>query len=117
MFSPFTLCEAAMTRSPRRGASKAATPGAAPDYATLRHGMVSEQIVARGVAAPRVVAAMSEVAREEFVPADQRSFAYEDRPLPIGDGQTISQPYIVGVMIEALKLKPGDTVLEIGTGS
>jgi protein-L-isoaspartate(D-aspartate) O-methyltransferase len=79
--------------------------------------MVSEQIVARGVAAPRVVAAMSEVAREEFVPADQRSFAYEDRPLPIGDGQTISQPYIVAVMIEALQLKPGDTVLEIGTGS
>jgi protein-L-isoaspartate(D-aspartate) O-methyltransferase len=79
--------------------------------------MVSEQIVARGVTAPRVVAAMSEVAREEFVPVDQRTFAYEDRPLPIGDGQTISQPYIVGVMIEALMLKSGDTVLEIGTGS
>ena len=79
--------------------------------------MVSVQIVARGVTAPHVVAAMSEVAREEFVPEDRRAFAYEDRPLPIGVGQTISQPYIVAVMIEALKLKAGDTVLEIGTGS
>jgi protein-L-isoaspartate(D-aspartate) O-methyltransferase len=79
--------------------------------------MVRAQIEARGVAAPRVLAAMSKVPRERFVPDDLHAFAYEDRPLPIGDGQTISQPYIVAVMLEALKLAPQDRVLEIGTGS
>ena len=117
MYSPFTLREASMTKSPKGSASEASKIGGEPDFAALRRDMVSEQILARGVTAPHVAAAMSEVAREDFVPADLVAFAYEDRPLPIGEGQTISQPYIVAVMLEALKLKGDDTVLEIGTGS
>jgi protein-L-isoaspartate(D-aspartate) O-methyltransferase len=65
---------------------------------------------------PRVMAAMGRVARHLFVPADQAPYAYENRPLPIGYGQTISQPYIVAAMTAALHLRPGDRVLEIGTG-
>ena len=66
---------------------------------------------------PRVLAAMATVPRHQFIPASQQVWAYDDRPLPIGYRQTISQPYIVGFMSQALKLKPGDRVLEIGTGS
>jgi protein-L-isoaspartate(D-aspartate) O-methyltransferase len=65
----------------------------------------------------RVLAAMGSVPREEFVPDSQRPYAYEDRPLPIGEGQTISQPYIVALMTELLEVEPDDRVLEIGTGS
>ena len=83
----------------------------------LRERMVNEQIVDRGVTDPLVVRAMKRVPRHLFVPEDQRAYAYGDYPLPIGQGQTISQPYIVAFMTEALKLKPNDTVLEIGTGS
>jgi protein-L-isoaspartate(D-aspartate) O-methyltransferase len=79
--------------------------------------MVRTQIRARGVKDRRVLAAMGKVPREEFVPADQRPHAYEDRPLPIGEEQTISQPYIVALMTELLEVKQGDKVLEIGTGS
>jgi protein-L-isoaspartate(D-aspartate) O-methyltransferase len=79
--------------------------------------MIREQIVARGISAPRVLEAMARVPRHEFVPADRRKEAYEDWPLPIGHGQTISQPYIVAFMTEALDPKPRDRVLEIGTGS
>lgn len=82
-----------------------------------RERMVSGQIEARGVTDPGVLKAMREVPRHEFVPPDEREFAYADHPLPIGLGQTISQPYIVAYMTEALELKPGDKVLEIGTGS
>lgn len=106
-----------MAESPKGSASKASKAGGAPDFGALRREMVREQIAARGITAPRVVAAMSKVAREDFVPPHLGAFAYDDRPLPIGEGQTISQPYIVAVMIEALKLKSGDSVLEIGTGS
>jgi protein-L-isoaspartate(D-aspartate) O-methyltransferase len=109
--------EAQMAKSPKGSASKTSKTDGQPDCAVLRREMVSEQIVARGVTASRVAAAMFEVAREDFVPADLLAFAYDDRPLPIGEGQTISQPYIVAVMIEALKLEGGDKVLEIGTGS
>jgi protein-L-isoaspartate(D-aspartate) O-methyltransferase len=66
---------------------------------------------------PRVMAAMARVPRHEFVPAGQRKHAYDNRPLPIGYGQTISQPYIVALMSDLIKLQPGDRVLEIGTGS
>ncbi|GMQ83997.1 MAG: protein-L-isoaspartate(D-aspartate) O-methyltransferase [Gammaproteobacteria bacterium] len=66
---------------------------------------------------PRVMQAMVRVPRHEFVPASERRYAYENRPLPIGYGQTISQPYIVAIMTDLLKLEPGDRVLEIGTGS
>ncbi|MDD1634051.1 MAG: protein-L-isoaspartate(D-aspartate) O-methyltransferase [Methanomicrobiales archaeon] len=79
--------------------------------------MVEYQIAARGVRDPRVLAAMREVPRHLFIPDAQRSAAYQDRPLPIGSGQTISQPYIVALMTELLEPSPGDTVLEIGAGS
>src|SRR5688500_8221883 len=79
--------------------------------------MVREQIESRGIRDPRVLEAMTEVPREAFLPEDQWEFAYRDSPLPIGEGQTISQPYIVALMCAALELEPGDRVLEIGTGS
>lgn len=79
--------------------------------------MVLEQIMARGVTDPRTLAAMFEVPRHLFVDDAQRARAYGDYPLPIASGQTISQPFIVAVMTEALKLREHETVLEIGTGS
>lgn len=79
--------------------------------------MVREQIEARGVRSPAVLAAIGGVAREFFVPEDLRAQALEDKPLPIGFGQTISQPYIVGLMTELLEPVQGQRVLEIGTGS
>jgi protein-L-isoaspartate(D-aspartate) O-methyltransferase len=87
------------------------------DFPAQRERMVKEQIVMRGVVEERVLAAMRKVAREEFVPAEFRAESYTDRPLPIGYDQTISQPFIVGFMTEALRLQPTDRVLEIGTGS
>lgn len=82
-----------------------------------RERMVSHQLIRRGIEDPRVIAAMRAVPRHEFVPESLRAHAYGDEPLPIGDGQTISQPYIVALMTEALQLRPGERVLEIGTGS
>lgn len=84
-----------------------------------RQDMVASQIEAadRGVRDCRVLNAMRQVPRHEFVPEDMRAEAYADHPLPIGCGQTISQPFIVARMIEALALQPGDRVLEIGTGT
>lgn len=79
--------------------------------------MVEDQIQARGIRDPRVLEAMRQVPRHEFVPEQQAPYAYEDSPLPIGLGQTISQPYIVGYMSEQLQLEPHMKVLEIGTGS
>ena len=79
--------------------------------------MVEQQIVPRGIKAPAVLAAMRKVPRHRFVPGSAVGFAYEDHPLPIGSGQTISQPYIVAYMTEAADIAPGDKVLEIGTGS
>jgi protein-L-isoaspartate(D-aspartate) O-methyltransferase len=79
--------------------------------------MVREQIRARGVRDPRVLGAMAEIPRAEFVPPKDRYRAYEDRPLPIGGGQTISQPYMVALMIEALSLRGNETVLDVGAGS
>ena len=86
--------------------------------ATLeRDRMVAEQIAARGLDEPLLLHAMRAVPREDFVPVDLAEFAYEDAPLPIGQGQTISQPYIVAVMTAAARVRPGERVLEIGTGS
>ena len=82
-----------------------------------RQAMVENQIVTRGVDDARVLAAMRKVPRHEFVPADVRASAYDDRPLPIGWEQTISQPYIVALMTSALRLQGSERVLEIGTGS
>ena len=79
--------------------------------------MVDSQIRARGLRDERVLDAMSRVPRHEFVAEQLRSQAYEDHPLPIGQDQTISQPYIVALTLEALRLEPSDTVLEVGTGS
>jgi protein-L-isoaspartate(D-aspartate) O-methyltransferase len=86
------------------------------DYVKQRHAMVARQIEARGVRDPRVLAAMCAVPRHEFVDNARRAYAYEDGPLPIGLGQTISQPYIVAWMTELLELAPEDHVLEVGTG-
>ncbi len=82
-----------------------------------RQRMVEEQISARGITDIRVLEAMKKVPRHEFVPERIRSHSYNDEPLSIGDGQTISQPYIVAYMTEALKLEDNSKVLEIGTGS
>jgi protein-L-isoaspartate(D-aspartate) O-methyltransferase len=87
------------------------------DLAAQRRSMVEHHIAARGVRSESVLRAMRAVRREEFLPANLREFAYEDSPLPIASGQTISQPYIVAFMIEALLLNGGEEVLEIGTGS
>jgi protein-L-isoaspartate(D-aspartate) O-methyltransferase len=86
------------------------------EYAAQRVEMIEKQLRGRGISDPAVLAAMTEVPRHEFVPQELRSHAYDDLPLPIGGGQTISQPYIVAAMTLALHLQPGDRVLEIGTG-
>ena len=86
-------------------------------YAAARRGMVERQLASRGIADERVLAAMERVPRDAFVPADLAEFAYDDNPLPIAEGQTISQPYIVALMAEAARIKPGERVLEVGTGS
>jgi protein-L-isoaspartate(D-aspartate) O-methyltransferase len=88
-----------------------------PETREARERMVEEQIVARGVRDPRVLEALRKVPRHLFVPPAMQPAAYEDSALPIGLGQTISQPYVVAFMTEALELKPQDRVLEIGTGS
>jgi protein-L-isoaspartate(D-aspartate) O-methyltransferase len=88
-----------------------------PDPTTARELMVASQLRARGISDMRVLDAMLRVPRHEFVPEDQRHRAYEDNALPIGDGQTISQPYVVALMLDALQLASSDKVLEIGTGS
>jgi protein-L-isoaspartate(D-aspartate) O-methyltransferase len=87
------------------------------DYRQLREQMVAGQIAARGIASPRVLAAMRTVRREGYVPSYLGEFAYEDTPLAIEEEQTISQPYMVAFMVEALALQGGERVLEIGTGS
>ncbi len=92
-------------------------PSSVDPYANARREMVATQIRARGVRDPRVLAAMERVPRHEFVPSIARTAAYGDFPLPIGHGQTISQPYIVAFMTEALRPAPTDRVLEVGTGS
>jgi protein-L-isoaspartate(D-aspartate) O-methyltransferase len=89
----------------------------ADEYESRRLAMVEHQIEARGVADERVLAAMRRVPRHEFVPESRRGAAYEDRPLPIGHSQTISQPFIVASMTELARIEPGSHVLEVGTGS
>jgi protein-L-isoaspartate(D-aspartate) O-methyltransferase len=91
--------------------------GEEPGFARAREDMVATQLVARGVREPKTLAAMGQVPRHLFVPKSSVAEAYEDHPLPIGHGQTISQPYIVAFMTEALGLRGGESVLEVGTGS
>lgn len=87
------------------------------DFKAMREKMVETQIKARGVKDPRVLSALRKVERHRFVPEEYLNSAYSDQPLPIGLGQTISQPYIVALMTELLQLKGDEKVLEIGTGS
>ena len=87
------------------------------NFALLRERMAEHQVASRGVRSQQVLEAMRTVPREAFLPESMREFAYEDSPLPIAEGQTISQPYIVALMAEALQLTGGEEVLEIGTGS
>ena len=86
-------------------------------YAAARETMVREQIAGRGIRDPRVIEALRQVPRHLFIPAAERDRAYADSPVPIGQGQTISQPYIVALMTELVRPKPTDRVLEVGTGS
>jgi protein-L-isoaspartate(D-aspartate) O-methyltransferase len=101
-------------QQPNQAASDGALKG---DFTRERHAMVERQLVARGIRNEALLAAFRRVPREAFVPAEMRQYAYDDAPVPIGLGQTISQPYIVARMIEALELEPGARVLEVGTGS
>jgi protein-L-isoaspartate(D-aspartate) O-methyltransferase len=94
-----------------------AKPDSGRDFKTMREKMVETQIKGRGVKDARVLSAMLKVERHRFVPKAYESQAYADQPLPIGEGQTISQPYIVALMTELLDLKGEEKVLEVGTGS
>jgi protein-L-isoaspartate(D-aspartate) O-methyltransferase len=110
-FGCFTLVAGVLALSTRAAAQDSA------ERTPERRQMVERQLERRGITDPRVLAAMRKVPRHQFVPSEQRASAYEDRPLPIGHGQTISQPYIVAAMTELLAPKPSHRVLEIGTGS
>lgn len=87
------------------------------DFAVEREAMVERQIESRGITDPKILEAFRSVPREQFLSAEYADLAYGDHPLPIQAGQTISQPYIVALMIKAAEIKPGDKVLEIGAGS
>ena len=87
------------------------------DLAAQREAMVDSQIAARGIRDAAVLAAMRRVPREAFIASHLRDQAYDDTPLPIDEGQTISQPYVVALMLEAAAIRPGDRVLEVGAGS
>ncbi|HEY4973988.1 MAG TPA: protein-L-isoaspartate(D-aspartate) O-methyltransferase [Steroidobacteraceae bacterium] len=89
----------------------------AEEFAERRAGMVEEQLRGRGIRDERVLAAMGKVPRESFIAPEYAREAYADGPLPIGEGQTVSQPYMVAVMVEALEVQPSDRVLEVGTGT
>jgi protein-L-isoaspartate(D-aspartate) O-methyltransferase len=112
----FLLPVAAIERT-GSGEMPAGQTAPSDEFATQREKMIRDQIEKRGIKNPRVLDAMRTVQRHLFVPEKLKPFAYADRPLPIGHGQTISQPYIVAFMTETLDLKSHDRVLEIGTGS
>ena len=110
-------CSAPERPPPSEVAAAADVPAASDSLEAEREAMVERQIRARGIEDAAVLEALREVPRHAFVPPDVRPLAYRDRPLPIGYDQTISQPYIVAYMTEMAEIAPGDTVLEIGTGS
>ena len=87
------------------------------DFGTLRERMIERHIAARGLDDPKLLMAFRAVPREDFISGDYADYAYQDSPLPIESGQTISQPYIVGLTIDAAGIKPGDKILEVGAGS
>lgn len=109
-----TAADSGTAAAPTTSAAVTAVPD---PFLADRTQMVDFLVVARLIDDEATLAAMRKVARHEFVPADYQEQAYEDHPLPIGHGQTISQPYIVALMTQALGVEPGDRVLEIGTGS
>ena len=115
--SPSPVAESGTPTTP--GTAAVDTSAVTPDdpYAHQRQSMVDFQLKGRDISNPVVLEAMNQVPRQAFVPADWRNQSYADHPLPIGYGQTISQPYIVALMTELVDLQPGDRVLEIGTGS
>jgi protein-L-isoaspartate(D-aspartate) O-methyltransferase len=102
---------------PSRWSAREQAGGSADPFQAPRERMVTDQLQARGVHDPGVLAAMRRVPRHLFVPPEEQAHAYEDRPLPIGHGQTISQPYIVALMTELARPRAGDRALEVGTGS
>jgi protein-L-isoaspartate(D-aspartate) O-methyltransferase len=114
---PAVLGVAALVTALASGALCASQPPTEQTYQAQRTAMVDEQLRPRGIDDARVLDAMRAVPRHRFVPEQLRHLAYADRPLPIGRGQTISQPFIVAYMTEALELDRDDAVLEIGTGS
>jgi len=116
-FVAVAACSPAAGHGRPTGAASADLLTGTDAWAPLRRTMVERQIRARGVDSEAVLAAMEKVPRHLFVPRPLHPFAYADRALPIGDGQTISQPYVVALMSELLDLDAGDRVLEIGTGS
>jgi protein-L-isoaspartate(D-aspartate) O-methyltransferase len=116
------MCAFDGVKNENRGFTRASIPSMTSAfepvaYLAPRRSMVESQLRARGITDQRVLAAMERVPRHEFVPKSLLDEAYNDHPLPIGIGQTISQPYMVAIMLEALKLTPSDNVLEVGTGS
>jgi protein-L-isoaspartate(D-aspartate) O-methyltransferase len=111
------LCAAVVVAAAACGANDIEPQHDPRDWVAARHRMVDEQLRARDIRSPRVLDAMRTVPRHLFVPEPRRAAAYADAPLPIGHDQTISQPYIVGFMTQALDIAPDHRVLEIGTGS
>lgn len=110
-------CVAAVILGAIASADPPGAPGAGDPYEARRLAMVRDQLEREGITDRRVLDAMREVPRHLFVPPELRHLAYTARPLPIGEGQTISEPYIVAFMTQILRLKPTDRVLEVGTGS
>jgi protein-L-isoaspartate(D-aspartate) O-methyltransferase len=104
-------------KSERRAEPEEHTAPPAVDPYEARRAALVEELRGEGIRDARVLDAIGRVPRHELVPAAQRDAAYEDHPLPIGEGQTISQPWVVATMTEAAAVEPGDTVLEVGTGS
>ena len=116
--APTTEAAAALQAAPPADSPRSAAERREEELFRMQRGdMVERQLAGRDVRDPAVLDALRKVERHRFVPESQRSHAYEDRPLPIGEDQTISQPYIVGLMTQLLELEPEDKVLEIGTGS
>ena len=113
---PLPACATRQPPAPQQAAAGRQGAAAADDFAERRRRLV-EQLRAEGIASEAVLKAISDVPRHRFVPAAQVGSAYDNRPLPIGHGQTISQPFIVAYMTEAADISPGEKVLEIGTGS
>ena len=110
-------CKSSSEPPPKKKAAAKPEPEQYDPFRETRQRMVDRTIAPRGVDDVRVLEAMRHVPRHELVPEEERANAYEDRPLPIGYSKTISQPYIVAAMTAAAKLRPGDKVLEVGTGS